>query len=557
MKKDVIYIDIEDDITAIIGKVKAASAKIVALVPPKRVGVLQSAVNLKLLQKSALGVDKRVVLITNDNSLVSLAAGVKIPVAKNLQSKPEIPPIAALQVDDNDVINGEELPVGEIADAAAGIQPKPVAASAADEISNQVDFSSLSDKPTAKPTEAAAAAAKKPAPKKGKVNIPNFNIFRKRFFLLGAGGLLLIFFLIWALVIAPSATITINAKTSAVNIDRTLTLEPGLQQSKVTELKLKSGNQQIKKAASVEFDATGTKDVGEKATGSVSLSNGSDSDPITVPAGTAFTAANGQRFASTSGVTVPGAKVSGGSIIPGTASVAVAAVAVGPEYNIAAQSYSVQGFSNLGASGTAMSGGSKEKVTVVSEEDVTKAKEKLTQQDTAAVKDELRKKFTGESIVIEESFTAEAGSPAVSPKVGEQAKKAKLTIETTYALTGLAREEVKQILGDVLKDALNDKPNQSVFSDGSNSIQFQAYQKLSNGNATARLVTTGYIGTTIDTKQLAEQVKGKKHGEIEQIANQIPGVDKVDIKFSPFWVTSAPNNTEKITIRFTVVNDAR
>lgn len=49
MNKDVLYIDVEDDITTIIGKVKASKSKIIALVPPKRVGVLQSAVNLRLL----------------------------------------------------------------------------------------------------------------------------------------------------------------------------------------------------------------------------------------------------------------------------------------------------------------------------------------------------------------------------------------------------------------------------------------------------------------------------------------------------------------------------
>ena len=53
MQKDVIYIDTEDDITAIIGKVKAAKAKIVALVPPKRIGAIQSAVNLKLVHRAA------------------------------------------------------------------------------------------------------------------------------------------------------------------------------------------------------------------------------------------------------------------------------------------------------------------------------------------------------------------------------------------------------------------------------------------------------------------------------------------------------------------------
>jgi hypothetical protein len=53
MNKDVIYIDVEDDITAIIGKVKGAKEKIVALVPPKRIGVLQSAVNLRLIARAA------------------------------------------------------------------------------------------------------------------------------------------------------------------------------------------------------------------------------------------------------------------------------------------------------------------------------------------------------------------------------------------------------------------------------------------------------------------------------------------------------------------------
>ncbi len=550
MKKDVIYIDIEDDITAIIGKIKAADAKIVALVPPKRVGVLQSAVNLKLLQKSALGADKRIVLITNDHSLTSLAAGIKVPVAKNLQSRPEIPPLSALQIDDTDIINGEELPVGEIADATSA-QQKTATPSLADEVSNKVNLDDL-------PPKSAPKEPSKSKPKgMGKINIPNFNAFRKKFFLLGAAGLLLIVFLVWAFIFAPAATITISAKTSAVTIDRNLHLNPALPESKINELQIKTTAQQIKKSTSVEFDATGTKDVGEKASGRVSLTNGSDSDAITVPAGTTFTAAGGQKFASTTGVTVPGARVAGGSIVAGTASVTVTAADIGPEYNIPAQSYGVQGYNNLGASGEQMAGGTKEKVTVVSDEDVAKAKEKLTGQDANGVKNDLRGQFGSDAIVIEESFMSDVGSPSVSPKVGEQAKKAKLTIETTYTLLGLPRKDIKQVLDDVLQDALNGKSNQSIFSDGSNNIQFQAFQKLNDGAYTARLVTTGYIGTTIDTKQFAEQVKGKKQGEIEQIASGIPGVDKIDTKFSPFWVTSAPSNADKITIRFTVVNDVR
>ena len=88
MNKDVLYIDVEDDITTIIGKIKASKDKIIALVPPKRIGVLQSAVNLRLLTRTAELNDKRIVLITNDHALSVLAASANIPVAKNLQSKP-------------------------------------------------------------------------------------------------------------------------------------------------------------------------------------------------------------------------------------------------------------------------------------------------------------------------------------------------------------------------------------------------------------------------------------------------------------------------------------
>ena len=96
MNKDVIYIDTEDDITAIIGKVKSSKERIIALVPPRRIGVLQSAVNIRLLSRAATAAKKRIVIVTNDAVLAGLAATAKIPVAKTLQSKPEIAEVSVL-----------------------------------------------------------------------------------------------------------------------------------------------------------------------------------------------------------------------------------------------------------------------------------------------------------------------------------------------------------------------------------------------------------------------------------------------------------------------------
>lgn len=557
-KKDVIYIDIEDDITGIIGKVKDAGSKIVALVPPKRIGVLQSAVNLKLLQKSATANDKRIVLITNDHSLTALAAGLKVPVAKNLQSRPEIPQLDAPEVADEEVINGEELPVGELAAAAAGVEEATAkaaatpAGSAADEISSQVDLRAL-NQPTAPP------AGKKPGDKTKKsfIKVPNFNAFRKKFFLIGGGAAALILLLIWMFAIAPHATVTVRAKTTAVAIDQTLTLDPKSSASKPAELQFKAASQQIKKSVSTDFTATGTKEIGNKASGTITLSYSVDTTAQTVPAGTIFTSTSGHRFTNPAAVTVPGATVANSTLVPGTATVQVQATAIGGEYNIPSQAYTVTGYTSMTATGTAMSGGDKQTVTVVSQADVDKAKTQLASQDNNAAKTELKKQFNADYIVIDESFTVDQGGPAVSPNIDEQAKQAKLTVETTYTLLGLVRKDVNEMLNAALKSALDTKPNQSIFGNGSNTIEFSNFQKFENGTFAARLSTTGYIGSRIDADALARQLAGKRYGEIQAIVNQIPNVEHVDIKFSPFWVTSAPGDPKKVDIKFSIQNDGK
>jgi hypothetical protein len=558
MNKDVIYIDIEDDITGIIDKVKNAGTKIVALVPPKRIGTLQSAVNLKLLQKAALEVDKRVVLITNDRSLTTLAAGVKMPVAKNLQSRPEIPQLAILDTPDEEIINGKELPVGDVASSLTpAAAPKPDAQkSAAEDLDDKVDLASIA---------AAPVAAQKAAPKKmdhvakvkSKLNIPNFDTFRKRVFLFGGLGALLIVFLVWAFVFAPRATVTISAKTSNVNIERTLALNPAAPASDPTKFTLKPNVQQLKKAVVAEFQATGTKDIGERAKGSITIRNCDNSDGFTLPAGTRFTAGSGQVFVADQSISVPkftgsanSCTLSGNS--SGKATVAVTAADIGEGYNIPGQAYSFNGSipGSVDALGGAMAGGSKQTVKVVSQADVDKAKESLGAQNADAAKAELKKQFTDDSIIIDESYSAEQAAPSVSPAVGEQASAAKLTVETTYTYVSIARSDIKTILNNAINDTLKDKSDQQMYSTGENTIVFQTFEK--QGAAfTARMSTTGQIGPKIDTQQLAKQLAGKRFGEIQAIVNQITGVNNVDINFSPFWVTTAPG-ADKIDIKFSV-----
>jgi hypothetical protein len=560
MKKDVIYIDTEDDITSIIEKVKNADAKIVALVPPKRVGVLQSAVNLKLLQKAAQSVGHRVVLITSDQSLTSLASGVGIPIAKNLQTKPELAPIAALEVDDEDIINGEELPVGELAKTGDTLQSSPsndaalTGAAAASAASLDRTPNTPSSSVASKATKSLAAAG---AGFKGK--IPNFESFRKRLFLIGGGAALLVIFLIWAIFVAPHATVTVTAKTTGVSINKDIILDPALTASDPATAKIKPALQQLKKSASTEFDASGTKDIGNKATGTLTLTNSHTSQAITVPAGTTFVA-QGKQFTNNTTVTVPGVylcKVGNTfAACNGNVDVGITARDIGPEYNIGPQEFDTNAPVDAAKSAQATGGGSKETITVVSQADIDKAKASLAQQDADAVREELKKQFTGDVIVVNESYGNTQAAPAVVPALGEQAKRAKLTVDTTYTLIAVPRADIKQLLDANLQESLQGKENQRIYASGDLSLRFSNYQAGPNGTFITKLNTVGSIGPNIDGDKLAVQIKGKRFGEIEQIVNGYDGVENVQVQFSPFWVTSAPG-PDKTDIKFKITNGSQ
>lgn len=558
MNKDVIYIDIEDDITAIIGKVKSAGAKIVALVPPKRAGVLQSAVNLKLLQKAADTTDKRVVLITSDHSLTALAAGVKMPVAKNLQSRPEVPETEAPQTDDEEIINGADLPVGDMDKAMGAAATTAAAESLADQMSGHVD---LQDTPktngaaTAKPP--ANTLAKKAA---NKFKIPDFTTFRNKLFLFGGLGVLLVIFLVWALVFAPHASITIKAQTTAVNVDQDPTLDPKAAAADVSKSLLKPQVQQLKKSVATTFTATGTKDIGNKATGVIHITNCDSSSAFTIAAGTTFTAGDGHAFTSNAAVSVPGFSGSASAcqtsgVGAGTADEAVTATAQGDEYNVAAGSFSISGYTGFiyARSSAAMSGGSHQQATVVAQSDVDKATQQITAPNINDAKTQLKKQFTGDVIIIEESFSADVGQPTIDPAVGQAAQQAKVTVETTYTYVALLRIDVKALLTANINKTLANSTNQQVYSLGDNSLRFQTFQKQDGGTYKVHLNTVSYIGPKIDIKTLAKQLVGKRFGEIQAQIMQIPGVDKVDINLSPFWVTTAPS-ADKIDVNFSVAN---
>jgi len=559
MNKDIIYIDTDDDITSIIGKIKASKDQIVALVPPKRTGLLQSAVNLRLLARTAKINQKNLVIVTNNKALIALTALAKIPVAKNLQSKPEIAEIAALEIDDGeDIIEGAQLPVGELVKTTDYTKSAGEKDIVEDIGSINIDNDATQYIP---PTTAGAKFVKPDKPAKKALKVPNFLEFRKKLFLGIAAGILFIIFMIWAIWFAPSATVIVTAKTEPAPVSLMLTLG-GAQATDVNKNVISTVTKQIQKDVSVDFNATGKDQIGTKSKGQVIFKNCETQSVQHLAAGT-FISSNGLSFVTNSAVDVPAG--SGGFLgcsTPGVSSaVGVTAYDVGSSYNLnSGTTFSVGNHINTTSAyfraiaSTDLTGGESHEATVVTQEDVLKAGQALVDLPTGDVKQQLIKQFTSGETVISDSYNIDRADAVSAPLVGAEAVggKAKLTSLSTFTVTALAKSELESFLREAVNRQI-DGTSQRVYSDGIDKVTVSGYVKSDTG-ATVNIAATGQIGPNVSENQVKTLVKGKNFGDAQRILSGIQGVNNVEVKFSYFWVSIIPDDSKKVEVKFVIEN---
>ncbi len=538
-KREIIYIDVEDEITSVIDKVVSAKSKILGLVPPKRATMLQSVVNMKLLKRSADQAGKKIVLVTSETSLLPLAGVCGIHVAKNLQSKPYIPDV-------------DEVPQPE-----SNTEPTPAEQEPQDEDFPTEDESLVAEEV---PEEAAvgakpeAKAKLKSKDKKSGPKIPNFDSFRSKLLLVGGGlvGLIVVWFILFK--VLPKSTVTIKADTTQITVAETITASTGDED--LEKAVLSSSVKTATKALTQTFTPSGQKNVGDKAKGVAVFTNCNKEDKlsdttITIPAGT--TISNGDKsFVTASDVNVEPSSYSGNNCQANkpSAAVDVTAANAGDQYNLSGRTYSVAGFTSVTAAGGQMSGGTTKNVQVVSDADVEQAKQKLAAQDVGDLKKQLAKDLGDDYVVIEDSFSANVGQPTVAPAVGQEAASATLSATNTYTLLGVKKTSLRNFLQERAKKEFDSK-TQKVYEDGVDEATLTVDKKVSDSNYQLKLDGSVFVGPHIDESELAKAISGKRIGEAEELIKERPGVRDVKVTLNPFYTRSLPK-PGKITITFDV-----
>jgi hypothetical protein len=536
-QKDTIYIDIDDEITAVIDKLKSSKHKIVALVLPKRATTFQSVVNMKLLKRTSDDAKKHLVLITSEAALMPLAGAVGVHVAKTLLSKPEIPPGPGEEKtpetgDDTDVPLDKTAPVGKLAETS-------------DEDDEAIEVDNSEDESK----EPKGKEAKKPKDKSKKIKIPNFDKFRTKLFLGLAALVLLIIGWYFAFMVLPKATVTLKADTSEVDLDTQFTADTNAQKLDVDKGVIPAISKEFRKTDMEKVAATGQKDLGTKATGEVTFSTPCSAQAPTIPKGTAVSTGN-LSFITQSSVTLsPGLDPQGGCAF--TSSTDVVAQNAGEQYNLSSgKDFTVAGYSAMDATNNdAMSGGTTKIVKVVTQGDIDGAKQKVLDRGREQVPDELANNLKDDGyFALNDTVSTSNPEIASSPKAGGEGNEVTVTVTVVYTMLGVKEDDIKQFTEESAKKKI-DTSKQVIRDNGLDEAAIRKQQeKIEGGQMKLSLKTTVLAGPEFNDDSVKEEIAGKKRGEIESMLKALPGIEEVEVSYSPFYVQTTPKNPKKIDI---------
>ena len=586
MNKDIYYIEPEDDITDIINHLKGSKQKVVALVPPKKLSVLRSAINLKLIAKTAKNLDKAVVIITLDPVLMKLSAASGLPFSKNLQSRPVLPS----EYKDSAAIHktvAASQAISEMSEDSSDVQEESIQAT--ESASNNKKENILKDsaakenikKPATlgktnnirqAPSDAEAATMHLDAneveeesddEEKAVKKIPNFDKLRK-WLVLGVAGLIVcIVGGVWAFVFAPAAKISVKIKTTPDNFSENITFASAADQASNKDGKILLETETLEKESSVEFDATGERNDGNKATGrltltanfsfSTSSATPSAPDRITVPIGSAFAKGNlnyltvvTTEFSWDGSTTSCTVRTTNTCQIRKT--VDVVAFEGGTRFNIdpiaSGWQSSVEHVDAFNS--TAFTGGTDKVVKIVTAADVEKAKVALSQLDEG--KDDLFTKVKDSDLRIDASYKKTPGEATSSPAIGEVANggKAKLTAKIKYTVNILDKSAVEEYIKTLVSSRLGS--DQKIYE--ISSLFIERFQE--NNAASAKLKAVVKTGPEVSEKTVLDKSLGKKIGEVTTLIKSINGVSEVKVDTSFPWVRSIPEDINKVSVNITI-----
>lgn len=269
-----------------------------------------------------------------------------------------------------------------------------------------------------------------------------------------------------------------------------------------------------------QVTATGVKNIGQPAKGSVTIYNSSLSQGKNFAKGTIITGPGNLSFTLDNEVKIASASGDAADIVSSTAKSAVTASAIGPESNLASGTkFSVadeSGSAVIAKSDGSFSGGTRTQIQVVSEKDVAKAEAQIKDKARVFVKEQVGKILSTDALLLDSLTTIDIQSQEADKEVGTEADsvtlKATVVITYSYVSKGKIKESLtKVVLPKVQKGLAVDQKNLSY-----NLLKVTS----KNGVTQLSIKSTVRAVPPIEEKEILQSIAGKTAGALQDIAKE-------------------------------------
>ncbi|MEI6741885.1 MAG: hypothetical protein WCK71_02080, partial [bacterium] len=358
---------------------------------------------------------------------------------------------------------------------------------------------------------------------------------------------------ILALTFLPTGKVTllVNAKKTSLNFN--FILDAASSSSDINAQTLAAQKLEITKDSSFEIIATGKKEVGSKATGTIALKNCDDVSTHNLPSGSGLTS-GGKSFVTAQAVSIPAGSAGGGVVNCSSAiDVQITATAPGESYNLGASNFVLTGFSSLYKATGQTSGGTTKTITVLSAEDIVIAKKQAEEQSKSAG-DELSKKAGSEMQLFKS--TIQADFVEFKTSVAQDAEADKVSVTSKIKYTGFAAKiaDVNKLFDGQIQSDL--KGNKEVYDNGSQNGAYTTVKQFSAEKLQLNVKTSAYYGDPIDKKTIAKQVAGKAKKDVSDIVKQSGDqITGSQVEVNPDLLPNMPSMSGRITIDIKVTTN--
>lgn len=329
-----------------------------------------------------------------------------------------------------------------------------------------------------------------------------------------------------------------------VKADVILTLEPkGIEKEETVTLAVGAANdfnEKVIEAKEVEVQlegsstitATGKKEIGEKAKGTVTLFNSSESKR-TLPAGTTLTSSNNREYVTDKEVVV--ASASGdifSGIKSGTAQVNVTAKQIGNEYNLPSNTKFTTTVSNTLAArnDSAFSGGSKKEVAVFSKKDADKLSTDLPESLEEKARQAIREKLGKDEEALNDFTDITLTKKNFDKDVNDEAKQVTLKATVLFTTLSYNSNDLTELAQTLLKDEFSENLS---LSDKDTDILVENVNIKNDEEAEATLKIKGGLLPKINNEEIINEISGKSFSQASAYLNQLSQVKNSEIKLIP------------------------